>query len=138
MKSHNGLRFVSAIVSTLILFAPICVSARRNGEPAGKPNDESKAVHLTIAVTGGTDKKPVDNASVYVKFIADRKILKDKKIEMNLKTNQSGLCHVPEMPRGKVLIQIIAPGWKTYGEYYDLQQTEQTIDIALARPPKWY
>jgi hypothetical protein len=33
---------------------------------------------------------------------------------------------------------VIAEGWKTYGEYYDINQTEQTINIALVRPPKWY
>jgi hypothetical protein len=33
---------------------------------------------------------------------------------------------------------VIAEGWKTYGEYYDLNETEQTINIALVRPPKWY
>jgi hypothetical protein len=65
-------------------------------------------------------------------------LAKDKKIEMNLKTNLSGICHVPEIPRGKFLIQIIAPGWKTFGEYYEVDQAEQTINIELARPPKWY
>ena len=63
---------------------------------------------------------------------------KDKKIEMNLKTNLSGVCHVPEIPQGKFLIQVIADGWKTYGEYYDVNQPEQTINISLVRPPKWY
>ena len=57
---------------------------------------------------------------------------------MNLKTNLSGVCHVPVIPPGKFLIQVIAPGWKTFGEYYDIDQTEQTININLVRPPKWY
>ena len=41
---------------------------------------------------------------------------------MNLKTNQSGVCHVPVIPPGKFVIQVIAEGWKTYGEYYDVNQ----------------
>jgi hypothetical protein len=93
---------------------------------------------LTIVVTGGEEKKPVDSASVYVKFVEERKLGKDKKIEMNLKTNQSGVCHVPILPPGKFLIQVIAEVWKTYGEYYDITQVEQTIHIELVRPPKWY
>jgi hypothetical protein len=50
----------------------------------------------------------------------------------------SGVVHVPEIPRGKFLVQIIAPGWKTFGEYYEVEQAEQTINIELVRPPKWY
>ena len=76
--------------------------------------------------------------SVYVRYVEEHKHGKDKKIEMNLKTNQSGICHVPVIPPGKFLVQVIAEGWKTYGEYYDINQTEQKINIALVRPPKWY
>ena len=101
-------------------------------------NADANDVRLTIVVTGGEEKKPVDSASVYVRFVEEHKHGKDKKIEMNLKTNQSGVCHVPVLPPGKFVIQVIADGWKTYGEVYDINQTEQTINISLVRPPKWY
>ena len=58
-------------------------------------------MRLTIVVTGGEDKKPIDSASVYVRYVEEHKHGKDKKIEMNLKTNQSGVCHVPVIPPGK-------------------------------------
>ena len=101
-------------------------------------DDGSKDVRLTIVVTGGEEKKPIDSASVYVRYVEEHKHGRDKKIEMNLKTNQSGVCHVPVIPPGKFLVQVIAEGWKTYGEYYDISQTEQTINITLVRPPTWY
>ncbi len=123
----------------LALLLPLVASGQeKNSAAQSKPDSGSSTVRLTIVVTGGDDKKPVDSASVYVKFVEERKLAKDKKIEMNLKTNVSGVCHAPEIPRGKVLIQVIAPGWKTFGEYYDVDQAEQTINIALSRPPKWY
>ena len=103
-----------------------------------KSKADSNSIHLTIVVTNAEDKKPVDSASVYVKYVQGRLLGKDKKIEMNLKTNLSGVVHVPEIPRGRFLIQVIAPGWKTFGEYYEVEQAEQTINIELARPPKWY
>jgi hypothetical protein len=106
--------------------------------PDSKGKADSNSIHLTIVVTNAEDKKPVDSASVYVKYIQGRLLGKDKKIEMNLKTNLSGVVHVPEIPRGRFLIQVIAPGWKTFGEYYEVEQAEQTINIELARPPKWY
>ena len=89
-------------------------------------------------MTGGDEKKPVADASVYVKYVVDKRI-KDQKIELNLKTNQEGITHSPEIPQGKVLIQIVAPGWKTFGQYYDLQEEDQTVEIHLERPKtRWY
>jgi hypothetical protein len=107
-------------------------------DPSAKADAGPKDVRLTIVVTGGEEKKPIDSASVYVRYVEEHKHGRDKKIEMNLKTNQSGVCHVPVIPPGKFIVQVIAEGWKSYGEYYDINQTEQTINISLVRPPKWY
>jgi hypothetical protein len=128
-----------AVLASLVLL--VAVPGRGQDKDAnsrGKSDPDSKITHLTINVTGGEDKKPIESASVYVRYVVDRKLAKDKKIEMNLKTNLSGIVHVPEIPRGKFMIQVIADGWKTYGEYFDVNQAEQTINIALVRPPKWY
>jgi hypothetical protein len=127
--------FLAAVV---ILFAVVVHAQDKDTDSKGKSDSSSKTVRLTIMVTGGDDKQPVDSASVYVRYVEERKLAKDKKVEMNLKTNMSGVCHVPEIPKGKFTIQVIADGWKTYGEVYDINQDEQTINIALVRPPKWY
>jgi hypothetical protein len=139
MNASNHTKNILVILFSLaLLFSLVVRGQDKSPAPKGKSDPASNSVHLTIAVTGGEDKKPVDSASVYVKFVHERMLAKDKKIEMNLKTNLSGVCHVPEIPRGKFLVQVIAPGWKTFGEYYEVDQAEQTINIALVRPPKWY
>ena len=135
----NRLKNALIVLSSLVLLLPLGVRGQdKNSDAKGKSDPASETVHLTIVVTGGDDKKPVESASVYVKFVTERKLAKDKKIEMNLKSNLSGVCHVPEIPRGKILIQVIGEGWKPFGEYYELDQGEQTINITLVRPPKWY
>lgn len=127
------------VVSFLILLTTMVAHGQdKDADAKAKSDAASTDVRLTIVVTGGEDKKPIDSASVYVRYVEEHKHGKDKKIEMNLKTNQSGVCHVPVIPPGKFVIQVIAEGWKTYGEYYDVNQTEQTINITLVRPPKWY
>jgi hypothetical protein len=93
---------------------------------------------LTIEVTGGDANKPVENASVYVKTEEERAILKNKKTELNVKTNQQGIAHIPDPPKGRVLIQIVVPGWKTFGKWYDITEQKQVIKIHLERPPQWY
>jgi hypothetical protein len=122
----------------VILLLAVAAHAQDNKSADPNANAGPKDVRLTIVVTGGEEKKPIDSASVYIRYVEEHKHGRDKKIEMNLKTNQSGVCHVPVMPPGKFIVQVIADGWKTYGEYYDISQTEQTINISLVRPPKWY
>ena len=78
------------------------------------------------------------NASVYLKTLQQHTILKDKKSEINVKTNHNGIAHVPEPPTGRVLIQVVAEGWKTYGRWYDIADLKDTLKIHLERPPKWY
>jgi hypothetical protein len=105
------------------------------------PKDDAPVViasWLMIDVVGGADKVPVTEASVYVKFTVVRKRARDQKLEFDLKTNQEGVARAPDIPQGKVLIQIVAPGWKTFGQYYDVDSDQQTIQIALERPPRWY
>jgi hypothetical protein len=113
----------------------------------GKPNKAKKdkgdspaeiASWLVIEVVGGTDKTPVPEASVYVRFTEVHKVGKDKKFEFDLKTNQEGVARAPDIPQGKVEIQIVAPGWASFGQYYDVEQDQQTIHIELQRPPRWY
>ena len=100
-------------------FGTVALRERRRRSEAGRQAVET--TRLTIEVTGGDEKKPVAEASVYVKYVVAVRQAGSKKIELNLKTNQEGVTHSPEIPQGKVLIQIVAPGWKTFGQYYDVQ-----------------
>lgn len=124
-----------------ILLALLCLpvlgpsSAAQSDKPnaPAKHADKNATSRLRIEVTGGDSNKPVADASIYLRFP------KEKKVELDLKTNQEGIARSPEIPQGKVLIQIVAPGWKTYGEYHDATDPEQTIQIHLDRPTThWY
>ncbi len=93
---------------------------------------------LRIRVTTDTDKA-IPNASVYVRFNTPGGFLHhDKLAEMNFKTNQDGSVRVPEVPQGKILIQVIATGWHTYGQWYDVEKDQESINIKLVPPPHWY
>ena len=100
-----------------------------------RPDPQSR---ITIEVTGGEKETPVENASVYFKYIEEHKIKKNKTTELNVKTNRDGVAHVPDAPLGRVLIQVLAEGWKSYGRWFDITDPKQTIKIRLERPPKWY
>ena len=138
-RPSNSVKISLRLVAVLLLlFAVAARGQEKEADAKAKSDSAPKETRLTIVVTGGEDKKPIDSASVYIRFVEEHKHGKDKKIEMNLKTNQAGICHVPVIPPGNFLVQVIAEGWKTYGEYYDVKQADQTINITLVRPPKWY
>jgi hypothetical protein len=109
----------------------------KQGDKSSKPADPGTA-RLRIEVTG--NDKPIGNASVYVKFYETSGLFhKEKLAEMNFKTNEDGSVKAPDVPRGKVLIQVIAKGWHTYGKWYDIEEAEQTIQIKLVPPSThWY
>jgi|SRR6516162_5870391 len=101
-----------------------------------KPSDPT-TTRLRIHVTAGD--KPVGNASVYVRFpVAGGMFHKEKLSELNLKTNEDGTVKVPDIPRGKILIQVVAKGWKTFGKWYDIDSEAITVEIKLEPPAHWY
>ncbi|MBZ5693969.1 MAG: hypothetical protein LAN36_01280 [Acidobacteriia bacterium] len=104
-------------------------NARKSSEPG--------TTKLRIRVTA--NDKPISNASVYVRFYTSGGFLRhDKLAELNFKTNLDGSVKVSEIPQGKILIQVIAKGWHTYGKWYDIDKDEELIPIALEPPPHWY
>lgn len=123
----------------LLVLAGLLAQPARLWPQSSKDKEQpaSSANKLTIEVTGGDENKPVENASVYVKTVEEH-LIKDKKFEVNVKTNMKGVAHVPDAPTGRLLIQVVADGWKTYGHWYDVTDLKQAIKIHLERPPKWY
>ena len=91
---------------------------------------------LTVEVKN-IDGKPVDRASVVVKFVEGRSVVKlGKKIRTTyeLRTDQDGLAKIPEIPQGKIQIQVIAKNYQTFGKVFDVDQEEKTVEINLNPP----
>jgi hypothetical protein len=145
MKTCAKLLLAGVALATLLCVATSSApktplgSGQQPSTPATKAPPASTATisRLTIEVTGGDSNKPIENASVYLKTL-EQKLLKDKKFEVNVKTNLQGIAHVPEAPLGRVLIQVVVPGWKPFGHWFDLTDPQQTVKVHLDRPPKWY
>jgi hypothetical protein len=130
-----GTLWVLGLAALGILVRAQAAQAPGAKTPAPSSNQTSR---VTIEVSGGEKETPVENASVYLKYVEERKIKKDKQVELNVKTNRDGAAHVPEAPLGRVLIQVVADGWKTYGRWYDIADAKQVIKVHLEKPPRWY
>jgi archaellum component FlaG (FlaF/FlaG flagellin family) len=85
--------------------------------------------------------KPVDRASVEVRFVEGHSIVKLGKAvrtTYTLRTNQEGEAPIPTIPQGKIRIQVIAKGYQTFGEVYDITDEEKTVNITLNPPQQQY
>jgi hypothetical protein len=126
-----------AIVATALLGSILFAHGKDPGkDPATQ--DPNASARLRIEVSGGEKSAPVDMASVYVRYVIKRPLAKDQNAEMNIKTNKEGVAVAEGVPRGKVLVQVVADGWKSFGQWYDKTDDEQTIKIHLEKPPKWF
>lgn len=95
---------------------------------------------LRIEVKSRTDK-PVERASVIVDFVQGRSIAKlGKKIRLHweLRTTQEGVAKIPPIPQGKIRIQVIAKGYQTFGQIFDVGEEEKTVEIKLNPPQAQY
>ena len=142
MMRHPRTLFVYFCLAASLVLA-VCAFAQNPtaSTPDTKPSAPARIDaqnRITIEVTGGDKEAPVENASVYVKYIEEHAIKKNKTLELNVKTNREGVAHVPDAPMGRVLVQVIAEGWKTYGHWLDITNPKQIIKVHLDRPPKWY
>lgn len=124
----------------LVLGVPAAAqSGSAKDKSKDKKSDSNATTSLVIHIVGGEKSEPVPNASVYLRFQQKDALLfllhRKKKIELDLKTDNEGNASFPIVPFGKLLVQIVCPGWQTFGEYYEVkEQPKQTINIKLKRP----
>ena len=106
--------------------------------PAVFADDEMTKLRVEVK---SLSEKPVDRASVIVTFIEGRSIAKlGKKIQTRweLRTNQDGVAKIPEIPQGKVRIQVVARGYQTFGQTFEVDKPDQTLVVKLNPPQPQY
>ena len=120
------MKTMRAIVVVLTFVAALVLSAA----------DPTK---LTVHVISAVNGKPIDRASVIVRFKEGLGVnLKKIQTSWETKTNQDGNVTLPSMPQGKVEIQIIATNYQTFGDMFVTDKPEQTIEIKLNPPQQQY
>jgi hypothetical protein len=138
-RSMSSLRwFLICLAAFSALSVSPCVHPQSDRDAKAHTGKSDPTSRVTIEVMGGEKETPVENASVYLKYVEEHKIKKNRSVELNVKTNRDGAAHIPEAPTGRVLVQVVAEGWKTYGRWYDITEAKQTIKVRLEKPPRWY
>ena len=91
---------------------------------------------LNFVILKDDNGKPVRNAGVVMHSVD--KHGKQDRGGLELKTDADGKASFDGVPYGKLRVQVLATGFQTYGEDYDINQTTMEITIKLKRPAGQY
>lgn len=97
---------------------------------------DNKTSELKFTVLKDENGKPVRNASVVLHPV--EKDGRQGKGGFELKTDPEGQASFPAAPYGKLRVQVLARGYQTFGEDYDINQPQHEIVIKLKKPQGQY
>jgi hypothetical protein len=105
--------------------------------PARAQDDDYDSVAaLSFVVLKDDNGKPIRNASVVLHPVSKKG--KQEKGGLELKADANGKCYFDGIPYGKLRIQVLATGFQTFGQDYDINQPKLTITVKMLRPQGQY
>jgi hypothetical protein len=103
---------------------------------AQKDKDEGPTSVLSFVVLKDDNGKPVRNAAVIMHPVDTRG--KQERGGLELKTDSEGKTSIDGIPYGKLRVQVLAQGFQTYGDDFDVTKSKMEFTIKLKRPQGQY
>ena len=98
--------------------------------------DNEPTSFMYFLVIKDDNGKPVRNAAVILHAVDAKG--KQERGDMELKTDPEGKTSFDGIPYGMLRVQVLAPGFQTFGEDYDIEKAKTEITIKLKRPRGQY
>jgi len=127
-------RSLAVVIASILLFAGL--SAPQGNASDKKSQSDFPASNLSFVVLKEYNGKPVRNAGVVMHSVD--KHGKQDRGGLELKTDAEGKASFDGVPYGKLRVQVLAPGFQTFGEDYDINQRTTEITVKLKRPEGQY
>jgi len=99
---------------------------------AQKDKDEEPTSWIYFSVVKDDNGKPVRNAAVVLHPVNAKG--KQERGGIELKTDPDGKTNSDGIPYGMLRVQVLAHGFQTYGEDFDISKPKTDITIKLKRP----
>jgi hypothetical protein len=112
----------------LILVLVVAASAQKD--------DDGPTAVVSILVIKDDNGKPVRNAAVIMHPVSEAG--KQSRGGLELKTDNDGKTSFDGIPYGKLRVQVLASGFQTFGEDYDIEKAKLDFTIKLKRPQGQY
>lgn len=103
---------------------------------AQSQDDEDLTSDVSFVVVKGYSGKPIRNAAVVVHPVDAHG--KQERGGVELKTDEDGKAHFEGVPYGKMRVQVLVPGFQTYGGDYEIKDPTLTITVKMERPKGQY
>jgi hypothetical protein len=103
---------------------------------AQKDKDDEPTSWLYFTIVKDDNGKPVRNAAVIMHPVNPRG--KQERGGLELKTSPEGKADLEGIPYGMLRVQVLAHGFQTFGEDYDIDKSKVEITIKLKRPRGQY
>jgi Carboxypeptidase regulatory-like domain len=103
---------------------------------AAAQEDEGPMSDLRFVVVRDYNGKPVRNAAVVLHPVSKKG--KQTRGGLELKTDNEGRTKIDGIPYGSLRVQVLAPGFQTFGEDYEINKPELEITVKLKRPGGQY
>jgi hypothetical protein len=118
---------IAVLLSTLSLLGEARAQRDKNEEPTAV---------LNFIVVKEDNGKPVRNAAVIMHPVTTHG--KQERGGLELKTAADGKTSFDGIPYGKLRVQVLASGFQTFGEDYDIGQAKMEFTVRLKRPQGQY
>lgn len=116
--------WVTGVVLAMLMTAGMAVGQ--------KDKDDEPTAWLKFLVLKDDNGKPVRNAAVVMHPVNTKG--KQERGGMELKTDAEGKADFDGIPYGMLRVQVLAPGFQTYGEDFNIDQSKMELTIKLKRP----
>jgi hypothetical protein len=103
---------------------------------AQKDADNEPTATMNFLILKDDNGKPVRNASVIMHPVNSHG--KQERGDLELKTDPEGKSSFEGIPYGKLRVQVLAPGFQTYGEDFLIDREKMDLTIKLKRPKGQY
>ena len=120
---------VVVVVAVVVIGLGLAVAAAATGA-------QEPSATLNFLVLKDYNGKPIRNAAVVLHPVNSRG--KQGRGGYELKTDMDGKTTFDGVPYGKLRVQVLAPGFQTFGEDYDIQAPTKEIIVKLKRPQDQY
>jgi hypothetical protein len=124
-------RSLRSVELALLILSLVAVAPAKQ-----KQKKDDPLATLNFVVIRDENGKPVRNAAVVMHIVDEDGRQTPNGLE--LKTSPEGKASYDGVPYGQIRVQVLAPGFQTYGEDYGIHEPSLDITIKLKRPAKQY
>ncbi|MFZ0760589.1 MAG: carboxypeptidase-like regulatory domain-containing protein [Candidatus Sulfotelmatobacter sp.] len=106
------------------------------GAAAQRDQTPDPTAAMSFLVIKDDNGKPIRNAAVIMHEVNSHG--KQSRGGLELKTDAYGKTSYDDVPYGTLRVQVLAPGFQTFGQDYAVNQAKMALTIKLKRPQPQY